>query len=245
MSLRAVSTCHRLLFVPAKGALCVNNHPFTSLLHRSFASSNQPRFQIPAHVAAFTILLIPTLLFFLYAQRFGPDKDELEQTLRERYGKQETMEQKRAMQEFFKNTILNPNNASADQALREVLRAGKSSSAQETTKRALKNGAIKSTSADDSSSSSKLNASVTDEQVLMKRNEASSDAPLQVAGEQSLKQKRKRQKKQAIAETDSKQADTKATSISVSENTKSALLLTGVAALAAVVGYLAGGGKRQ
>lgn len=60
--------------------------PLPSFQKRSLARISTPRFQVPVHIALFTLLVVPTVGFSLfYAARYGPTEEELEQTIRERY----------------------------------------------------------------------------------------------------------------------------------------------------------------
>jgi hypothetical protein len=198
-------------------------------------------------VAAFSLLLVPVFGMFFYAERFGPNKEDLEETIRARYDKQELtpdqLKQKQAMAEFFQKAIMNPNDdKGVDVALNEVLKAGKSSSARETTRRALP------TTTDKKSNISEETTTVTTIQTQSSNN---SDSPLQAASENVTKRTKKRKKEAAaipINDDESLSSTNASTATTnnrpISETTKSALLLTGVAALAAGIGYMAGG-KRQ
>jgi hypothetical protein len=95
---------------------------------RQFSSSQpgqqKPAFQIPAHVATFSILLMPVLAYTLFYQRTG-DQDALEQEIRDRYGPEVRLnaEKNKAMGELFQRTIRNPD-GSADSKLDEMLKGG-------------------------------------------------------------------------------------------------------------------------
>lgn len=71
------------------------------------SSSRQPRFRVPAHVAAFSVVLLPVVAFAAYASRYGPTEQALEETIAQRYhAEQEHIAAKNQhMSEFFQNTI--------------------------------------------------------------------------------------------------------------------------------------------
>jgi len=49
-------------------------------------SSREPRFKVPAHIAAFSLIFVPTVGFsLLYASRFAPSEEDLESNILENY----------------------------------------------------------------------------------------------------------------------------------------------------------------
>jgi cobalamin biosynthesis Mg chelatase CobN len=183
----------------------------------------------------------------VYAERFGPDKEELEATLRERYGnrpQEDQAKQSQAMAEFFQKAIMKPN-GDVDKALNEVLKAGKTSSAQETTRRALnKTSSIEPVTQTNAAESTANPSAEVKKSVANSNQSTGDDRVLQAASENAMKPKKKKKKKAvAEVETESFTNDT-TTKPLLSETSKSALLVTSVAVLAAGVGYMAGG-KRQ
>lgn len=92
---------------------------------RQYSSRSQPRFRVPAHVAAFSLLLAPALLYFVYFER-ASDDERLQQELRERYANdiQVATTKNKHMAEFFQHAIRNPDGKVEDQ-LDAVLKGGK------------------------------------------------------------------------------------------------------------------------
>ena len=109
-----------------------NNNDNSSLRCRGFSSRGpapapkRPGYSIPAQGFVFSALLLPVLGFTMYAGRYGPSDEELEQRVRERYAERvaETKQKNQAMADFFQQTIHNPD-GKMDDSLREVLYAGK------------------------------------------------------------------------------------------------------------------------
>jgi hypothetical protein len=71
--------------------------------------------------------MIPVTGFALYAQRYGPEEEELEQEIRKRYAPDIAKNQQNnaAMQELFQHAIKNPDDAVEDDRLAQVLYGGK------------------------------------------------------------------------------------------------------------------------
>jgi hypothetical protein len=95
-------------------------------LLRTFSSARpQPRFRIPAHVAAFSVILTPAIIYFAFYERFG-DEEKLQEELRARYADEirVTSGKNQHMADFFRHTFRNPDGTSDDK-LDELLRAGK------------------------------------------------------------------------------------------------------------------------
>lgn len=95
---------------------------------RNLSSSyrGQPRFRVPAHVAAFTVLLLPAFAIFAYSERYGPSEEELEHELQERYAPEIRLakENNKKMAEFFDHAI-RARDGKVDDKLEEMIRAGK------------------------------------------------------------------------------------------------------------------------
>ena len=86
----------------------------------------KPKFRIYVHVLAYTLVLVPVFVYAWYADRTAMPKEELEKELRRRYGAEiaEQEQNRAAMQEFFRNTILNPESGVEDERLKQVLYGG-------------------------------------------------------------------------------------------------------------------------
>lgn len=94
---------------------------------RSFSTRGEPKVKIPAQVFVFSLLLIPVAGFTMYAQRYGPEEEELEEEIRKRYAPDIAKSQRNneAMQEFFQHAIKNPGDGTEDDRLAQVLYGGK------------------------------------------------------------------------------------------------------------------------
>ena len=99
---------------------------FSSPRHGPPPAPKRPGYSIPAQGVVFTVMMIPVLAYTLYAGRYGPTDEELEQELRQRYAARvaETSGRSAAMREFFQHTIYEPD-GSQDERLKEVLHAGR------------------------------------------------------------------------------------------------------------------------
>jgi hypothetical protein len=88
-------------------------------------SSRGPAFRIPSHVAAYSLLFSPAILFWVYYDR-NNKPEELEETLKENYKDHIRRSQagNKNMAEFFKHAIHNPDGA-VDTQIDEVFKAGK------------------------------------------------------------------------------------------------------------------------
>lgn len=99
---------------------------------QSFSSRGPPPaakkagYSIPAQGFLFTALLIPVFAYTMYAGRYGPSDEELEQEVRQRYSVKiaQNREKNEAMADFFQRAIHNPD-GKVDETLKEVLYAGK------------------------------------------------------------------------------------------------------------------------
>ena len=90
------------------------------------AAGSKPLFRIHVHVLAYSLVLLPVCVYAWYADRTAMPQEQLEEELRRKYGP-EIAEQERnqeAMQEFFRNTILNPESGVEDERLKQVLYGG-------------------------------------------------------------------------------------------------------------------------
>jgi hypothetical protein len=187
---------------------------------RWLSSKHKPAFQIPAHVAAFGLLLIPALAFTFFADRFGPDEEVLENEIRERYANEvkASSQKSQQMAEFFQHAIRNQD-GQVDQKLDEVLKAGKGG---------------------------KKRMYAVDEKLYG----TAEGAAERLRQEAEQKNKKKKNKKNAVIVRDENRKDTPAptepprTSLVDSIDPKSLAAVAGVATVAAAVGYLAGGSRR-
>jgi hypothetical protein len=95
------------------------------LLRRYSSARPQPRFRIPAQVAAFSVILTPAVIYFAFYERFG-DEEKLQEELRERYADEirVTSGKNQHMADFFRHTFRNPDGTSDDK-LDELLKAGR------------------------------------------------------------------------------------------------------------------------
>jgi len=97
--------------------------------HRSFSTPRrgEASVKIPAQVFVFSLLMIPVVGFALYAQRYGPEEEELEEEIRKRYAPDIAKSQRNneAMQELFQHAIKNPDDGAEDDRLSQVLYGGK------------------------------------------------------------------------------------------------------------------------
>jgi len=99
---------------------------FLSIRPPPGSTKKKPPFQIDAHVFAFLVLMLPVGVYAVYADKHKPDPEQLEEELRGRYGADiaTRTHNNQAMQEFFRNTIQNPEAGVEDQRLQEVLHGG-------------------------------------------------------------------------------------------------------------------------
>lgn len=95
----------------------------------SSSSSSDGKIKIPAQMAVFSLLLVPAVGFALYAQTYGPDEAELQARIRERYGQEVAAAHAKnntaAMSDFFKKAITNADQGAEDERLEQVLHGGK------------------------------------------------------------------------------------------------------------------------
>ena len=199
-------------------------------------AAKRPGYSIPAQGFVFTVLLLPVLGYTMYAGRYGPSDEELEQQVRERYAARiaENKPKNAAMAEFFQHAIHNPD-GKVDDSLKEVLYAGK--------------GGKKRFYAVDE----KLYG--TEEGVAEKKRQEEERAKREEyrrkkkAGE--IKEEEKPEKsKSSKANGNETNVETPSSSTpsgggALVLNTQSAAALSAVAILAAGVGYLAGGSRRS
>lgn len=93
-------------------------------------SNKTPRFQVPVHVALFSMLLIPVGLSLGYATRYGKSEDDLEADIRSRYqdklitGDSGIAEKNRHMGVYLQQ-VMRDKNPAMQQQLRAVLEGGK------------------------------------------------------------------------------------------------------------------------
>lgn len=87
----------------------------------------EPRFRVPAHVATFTLIMVPALGFLAYAERFGPSEEKLEEEIKSRYGAEvrENHQHNEHMAEFFRRTMDKGGISKLDDRVEEVLHGGK------------------------------------------------------------------------------------------------------------------------
>lgn len=205
------------------------------------AGPSTPRFQVPAHVAVFSLLLLPTLAFGLYADRFGPDQEQLEATIRERYSQDMSPEDqekhRRAMQEFFQSTIMNPN-GNYDQALNEVLKAGRNSHTRETTRRAMLPAPGKDP-VEETKDNKQHHHAATTHGTHANQTSMSDRAPT-AASPDAMKPRHKRRNK-AENPVPTEPPTPAVTRKAWADQAQPVLLVTGVAAVAAALGYVLGG----
>lgn len=202
-----------------------------------------PRFQIPAHVATFSLLLIPALIMFVYAERYGPSEEELESRLRERYKDQiqEQSQHNEAMRRVFQSTIQHPD-GSVDKQLDEILRAGK-----EKRQRLLpvneklfgtRQGVVEK---------ERMQKELLKEQreKKEKRELRRKNKGQQEKGNASIKSKQKATNTTTSRHDDGADDDAGDGSNKMVIDAKSVVAVTAIAGLAAAVGFLAGGSRRQ
>lgn len=92
------------------------------------AIDDEDKGKIPAHVAVFSLLLLPCIAYSAVFYR-GMDarKEELEESIRERYGDKvrEATKKNEAMADFYQQAIVNAETGAQDDRLMQVLYAGK------------------------------------------------------------------------------------------------------------------------
>lgn len=93
---------------------------------RLFSSRANRGYAIPAQGFVFSVLLLPVLVYGMYAGRYGPSDEDLERELRQRYAERiaETRQSNKNMGEFFQHTVFNPD-GKFDDTMKELLYAGK------------------------------------------------------------------------------------------------------------------------
>lgn len=92
------------------------------------AAGDEDKGKIPAHVAVFTLLLIPCIAYSAVFYRGMDDRqEELEAKIRERYGDKvkDVAKKNEAMSEFYQQAIVNAESGAQDDRLMQVLYAGK------------------------------------------------------------------------------------------------------------------------
>ncbi len=103
---------------------------FLSTAMPSPKKASTPRFQIPVHIALFTVLMIPVGLSMGYASHFGKTEDDLEAEIRARYQAQMDdsgiAEKNRHMGAYFQQVFhAQGDNKEVERQLRSVLEGGK------------------------------------------------------------------------------------------------------------------------
>lgn len=221
-----------------------SNRRFSSSPRGGSSSSSgrgEPRFKIPVHVATFTLLLVPCIGFAWYADRFGPDSEQLEERIRERYGQDVAVahQKNRAMQEFYQNAIKDAEGGTEDDRLSQVLHGGK--------------GEKKRLHAIDKELYG-TQAGVETKLQMKKQLETA-------AAEKKERRRKQRQKKKGVIETTSDDNEEKSrrdapdqpqprtiAAVSTSDKgvrTTQLVTLIAVGTLAALTGFFAGGGRRN
>ncbi|GAX23543.1 hypothetical protein FisN_14Hh280 [Fistulifera solaris] len=191
-----------------------------------------PRFQIPVHVALFTVLMIPVGLSMGYASHFGKSEDDLEAEIRARYQAQMDdsgiAEKNRHMGAYFQQVFhAQGDNKEVERQLRSVLEGGKDA---HTKGRQRQYDALGE-----------------------KLRQAAAAAPVSAAGEDddedgssSKKKKKRRKKKKQKAEEIGDQKSLPIGDPSMSTSTvKTVASVTAVAVVAAAAGFVLGGSRRS
>jgi hypothetical protein len=127
MSLRAIrvigGALNRRALYPTAGA--------TTTTHRRWLAGtvrDEDKGKIPAHIAVFTLLLLPCLAYTaVFYNGRDARQDELEEKIRARYGDrvQEATTKNQAMADFYQQAILNAESGTQDDRLKQVLYGGK------------------------------------------------------------------------------------------------------------------------
>jgi len=139
----AVPELHPVQRLPNRGEPVPACPSRSSLMRRCFSSGggSRPRFQIPAHVAAFSLMMVPALAFYAFYETKGKPTPggDLEDELRGRYKREIEIatSKNKAMGEMFRRmNMVNGGGGGGrsdegedkkldDQKLDELLRAGK------------------------------------------------------------------------------------------------------------------------
>lgn len=89
-------------------------------------SSHRASLQVPAHVAAFALLLLPAMAFYAYYETHKPTEDDMRQTLQEKYDKeiQQVSAKNKNVAEFLRHAMKHDDGA-VDSQIDQVLKAGK------------------------------------------------------------------------------------------------------------------------
>jgi hypothetical protein len=84
-------------------------------------SSSEEGFKIPSHLLNFSLLVAPCVIYAVYAVKYGPSDDLLEERIRERYDVTGIHQKNEAMKDFF----LKAEQGLEDDRLQQVLHGGK------------------------------------------------------------------------------------------------------------------------
>ncbi|GAX10760.1 hypothetical protein FisN_14Lh280 [Fistulifera solaris] len=194
-----------------------------------------PRFQIPVHIALFTVLMIPVGLSMGYASHFGKSEDDLEAEIRARYQAQMDdsgiAEKNRHMGAYFQQVFhAQGDNKEVERQLRSVLEGGKDA---HTKGRQRQYDALGEKLRQAAAAAPISSASENDED-----NESS-----------TKRKKRKKKKKNQIAEgmggVESLPVVPVKSSLISSATVTTVASITAVATVAAVTGFVLGGSRRS
>lgn len=188
-----------------------------------------PRFQVPVHIALFTVLMIPVGLSMGYASHFGKKEDDLEAEIRARYqAKMDDSgiaEKNRHMGAYFQQVFHDRNNQEVEQQLRSVLEGGKDAHTKGRQRKY-----------DDLGEKLRQAAVAAPVSSLEDEEEESS----------SKKKRRKKKKKKQKAEDVENNTSVEVKAMTMSPSTVTTVAsVTAVATVAAVVGFVLGGSRRS
>lgn len=203
--------------------------------------SHSPRFQVPVHIALFTVLMIPVGLSMVYASHYGKTEDDLEAEIRARYQAQMEdsgiAEKNRHMGVYFQQVFHSrDHNPEVEQQLRSILEGGKDPHTKGRQRKydALGEKLRQTAIAEVPHSTSSL--------------EEEEENNLEDGGaSKKKKRKKKKKKKRKVEENAAKDVVPVAVqSGAISSSTVTTMAsVTAVAAIAAVTGFILGGSRRS
>lgn len=216
-----------------------SSHQSRTVVGTRYNNNNkkEPLFKIPIHVLVFGVILTPVLVYAWYADRYKVKDDVLEEEIRRRYGHdiQPIQQQNRAMQDIFRNAIMNPESGIEDERLRTMLYGGMGRNQKrlhEVDKELL------------GTKEGQRLAQQTQEKMQQ-------EAILRKQRRKERKQKKAMESTEIVEETKHKESNGIAAiqkqfqTIVDSVDTKQAITVVVVGSAAALAGYLLGGGRRN
>ena len=188
-----------------------------------------PRFQVPVHIALFTVLMIPVGLSMGYASHFGKKEDDLEAEIRARYqAKMDDSgiaEKNRHMGAYFQQVFDNKNkNKEVEQQLRSILEGGKDAHTKGRQRKY-----------DELGEKLRQTAVAAPVSALEDEEEESN----------SGKQKKRKKKKKRKADDDEKAVPSEVKTTLSSSTVTTVASVTAIAAVAAVTGFVLGGSRKS